>query len=151
MDRGAWRATVHGVTKSRTRLSTQTHKHNDRRRFTASDDYCKQTKGWEEGRSNGVSPSPGPWFHNRWQLCFLMRLQLPGGLGLGPCVLIMPPLPLCPFRLKWEKNGFLLFQPLTWEPHGSLLGFSVCHHVYHHSSAINSHCFKYSSGFCFPD
>ena len=27
MDRGAWRATVHGVTKSRTRLSTHTHSH----------------------------------------------------------------------------------------------------------------------------
>ena len=26
-DRGAWRATVHGVTKSRTRLSTHTHTH----------------------------------------------------------------------------------------------------------------------------
>ena len=26
MDRGAWRATVHGVTKSWTRLSTHTHK-----------------------------------------------------------------------------------------------------------------------------
>ena len=27
MDRGTWRATVHGVTKSQTRLSTHTHKH----------------------------------------------------------------------------------------------------------------------------
>ena len=27
MDRGAWRATVHGVTESQTRLSTHTHTH----------------------------------------------------------------------------------------------------------------------------
>ena len=27
MDRGAWRATVHGVAKSRTRLSARTHTH----------------------------------------------------------------------------------------------------------------------------
>ena len=27
MDRGAWRATVHGVTKSQTRLSNQAHRH----------------------------------------------------------------------------------------------------------------------------
>ena len=27
MDRGAWRATVHGVTKSQTQLSTHTHTH----------------------------------------------------------------------------------------------------------------------------
>ena len=27
MDRGAWRATVHGVAKSQTRLSTHTHTH----------------------------------------------------------------------------------------------------------------------------
>ena len=27
MDRGAWRATVHGVTKSQTRLSVHTHTH----------------------------------------------------------------------------------------------------------------------------
>ena len=29
MDRGAWRATVHGVTKSRTQLSDFTHTHTD--------------------------------------------------------------------------------------------------------------------------
>ena len=27
MDRGAWRATVHGVTKNQTRLSNQAHRH----------------------------------------------------------------------------------------------------------------------------
>ena len=51
MDRGAWRATVHGAAKSRSQLSTSTHTFEERERTTSAG---------EPGTSPS-SPGAGPW------------------------------------------------------------------------------------------
>ena len=71
MDRGAWRATVHGVAKSWTRLSNEHTLHDGME--PASESLCpeltpettgniKATQGVarEEGREQGVGEIPGP-------------------------------------------------------------------------------------------
>ena len=64
MDRGAWRATVHGAAKSRSQLSTSTHTFEERERTTSAG---------EPGTSPS-SPGAGPWC--RGVLSRFSRVQL---------------------------------------------------------------------------
>ena len=52
MDRGAWRATVHGVTKSQTQLSTHAHTHTHTHTHTDISGFLRAKSLRAEGRQS---------------------------------------------------------------------------------------------------
>ena len=100
MDRGAWQATVHGVAKSRTRLSTHTHTQNQ---------ACTgEGRGSPSSQKNSYSKSTSKEYIYWDILIFVFFILTPGPSQLEAAILLQEELELLQQKCLKEIDIHLL-------------------------------------------